>query len=164
MTRLNLIEPGHLTRVHLVAEYKELTQFLHLIQRRIDNNVAMDDIPDRYTLNGGHCKFFYNKGKYVYDRYKLLYENMISRDINTNVERFKHHLNRIYCAYTKELWCEYIPTPRDYKIAIDRIAERIIQKPQLYKDKEVFFKNIKHYGISDYEYTNNIPRDTSLTS
>ena len=36
MTRLNLVEPGDLTDRHLIAEYKEITQFLHIVAKRRD--------------------------------------------------------------------------------------------------------------------------------
>jgi len=145
MTRLNIIEPEHLTRVHLVAEYKEITQFLHLIQRRIHNNVPMDDIPEQYTLNGGHCKFFYNKGKYVQERFTDLYYEMLNREIRVDKAKYLQRLERIILSYTDELRGDYSPSLYDYSIAIDRITERINQKPHLYNDKEIFFNNVSRY-------------------
>jgi len=35
MTRINLIDPSHLTKRHLIAEYKEITQFLHNVKNQI---------------------------------------------------------------------------------------------------------------------------------
>lgn len=60
MTRINLIDPSHLTKRHLIAEYKEITQFLHNVKKS-----NLKDIPKHFTLGTGHVKFFYNKGEYV---------------------------------------------------------------------------------------------------
>jgi deoxyribonuclease (pyrimidine dimer) len=141
MTRINLVDPDVLTKVHLVAEYKELTQFLHLVRKRIDNNHPMDDLPKEYCLNGGHCKFFYDKGEYLYDRYKSLYREMNRRNLNVNKEKYRTNLDRIKNSYNKALFNAYTPSPTAISIAVQRIRERIIQKPHLYPDKDRFMKS-----------------------
>jgi len=145
MTRINLVDPEDLTDVHLVAEYKELTQFLHLVRKRVDNKHPMDDIPEEYCLNGGHCKFFYDKGKYLYRRYIHIRNNLVDRNKNINDEKFRNNLRRIRESYSKELFNDYQPTPAAFKIATDRILERINQKPHLYKDKNRFIRSLSKY-------------------
>ena len=161
MTRINLIDPDHLTQVHAVAEYKEITQFLHIVKKRVEKNHPMDDLPDRYTLNGGHCKFFFNKGLYLYKRYEMLYNNLINRNITIDKTRYKAHRQRFKEAYDDYLWCDYSPTKEDYKIAIARILERIYLKPNMYKDKDRFISKINYYGDLN-EFTPYFPRNTSF--
>ena len=147
MTRINLIEPGHLTRRHLVAEYKELTQFLYLVKKRVDKNDPFDDLPEKYSLNGGHCKFFYDKGKYLYKRYMQLYEEMKSRGVNVDEDKFSNNLKRIRDTFPDNLFNDYQPDARDFSVVIDRINERIREKPQLYPDADVFFSNTERYKV-----------------
>ncbi len=145
MTRINLVEPDHLTQVHAVAEFKEITQFLHLVKKRVKNNHPMDDLPESYTLNGGHCKFFYNKGLYLYKRYGKIYKSLVNRGINVDKTRYNAHRRRFKDSYSSYLWKDYTPTMIDYRIAVLRILERINLKPNLYKDKNRFIKEIHRY-------------------
>lgn len=145
MTRINLISPKHLTIRHLVAEWKEITQFLHIVKHRVDTNHTMNDIPSQFTLNKGHCLFFANKGLYIYNRFESLYNELLNRDINVNYGLFLERQQKIIQSYNSELFRDYIPQSRDYAIVIDRIKERIETKPNLYPDKDRFFDNIHQY-------------------
>jgi deoxyribonuclease (pyrimidine dimer) len=146
MTRLNLIHPSHLTRRHLVAEYKEITQFLWCVKARADKGKDLSDMPKAYTLNKGHCLYFYDKGKYIHDRFVALYDEMISRGINSNVVKFEERRQRILDSYPKMWYNSYTPSKADYQLVINRIGTRILQKPNLYDDQEVFFENVSQYG------------------
>jgi deoxyribonuclease (pyrimidine dimer) len=147
MSRLNLIKPEHLTNIHLVAEYKEITQFLHLIKRRIDFGKSFDDLPKEYTLNGGHCLFFYNKGGYIWRRFIDLYSEMKSRGMNCDDKKYKMRLEKIMWSFggREDLLKDYIPDEKAYAVAIDRIGLRINTKPIMYKDSYRFFNNINEY-------------------
>lgn len=147
MSRLNLIKPEHLTNIHLVAEYKEITQFLHLIRRRIDNGKSFHDIPKEYTLNGGHCLFFYNKGEYIYKRFKDLYSEMKNRNMNCCDDKYKSRIDKIIYSFSdrEDLIKDYEPDRNAYAVAIERIKFRIETKPHMYKDSDRFFKNINVY-------------------
>ena len=148
MTRLNLVQPEDLTQRHLVAEYKEITQFMHLIEKRVNNNHAFDDIPSSYRLNGGHCLFFYNKGKYISKRFVELYNEMKNRGIAVDDDLYRERLERIERIYNLNpdlLNRDYEPFPRDYGIAINRIISRIKSKPNLYPDSSRFFNSLQKY-------------------
>ena len=161
MTRINLIDPQHLTSRHLVAEYKEITQFLHLVKKRVEERHPMDDLPQVYCLNKGHCKFFYDKGLYIYNRYASLKEEMERRNLVVNQERYSYNRDRIHGAYSPELFNDYAPTTADYAVVIERIGYRIKEKPHLYPDMHVFFDSTQYYGVP-YESTPNFTRDTAL--
>lgn len=163
MTRINLIQPRHLTKVHLVAEYKELTQFLHLVKRRVEKGDDFSDLPVQYCLNGGHCKFFYNKGKYLHDRYIKLKAEMLKRKIRVDLEKFNYNLNRIKTSYSAKIYKDYVPDKAAYQVAVDRIGDRILLKPERYPDMNLFFDNVKNYGVI-YEASSDLSRDTSFSS
>lgn len=145
MTRINLLHPSHLTKRHLIAEWKEITQILHLVKKRVDENHPMNDLPPKYTLNGGHIKFFMNKGKYIHDRFLSLADELIARQVNIDYNNFLSRLNRIRGAYSPALFNDYQPDKEAYQILIDRIASRILQKPHLYPDSNRFFDSIPIY-------------------
>lgn len=145
MTRINLIEPNDLTKRHLVAEYKEITQFLHLVRNRVDKGHPMDDIPSDYSLNGGHCLFFFDKGEYIYHRYQALKNGLDLRGVNVDEDKYVSNLSRITDSYSQRLWNDYNPTMRDYSIVIERIQQRIDEKPHLYPDADVFKSSIGKY-------------------
>ncbi len=145
MTRLNIVDAKDLTTKHLVAEYKEILQFLHHVKKRVDNNHPFDDIPPKYTLNGGHCLFFFNKGQYVYNRFVELYEEMHSRGLNVNEEKYAARSQRIIDSYNETLFQDWVPSKEDYGVAIERIVERIEQKPHLYPDANRFYNAIPTY-------------------
>ena len=75
MTRINLVEPGELSNQHLVAEYREIFMVGSALQRSLKSKnwkKIKQNLPKEFTLNVGHVKFFYNKGKYLYKRYRLI--------------------------------------------------------------------------------------------
>lgn len=145
MTRLNLVEPEHLTKRHLVAEYKEITQFLHIVKKRALSKHPNHDLPEKYTLNTGHCKFFFNKGEYIASRFEALRVEMIKRGVTVDKIKFAKRYANILESYTKSTFNDWKPNSRDYTVVIERIAQRINEKPHLYPDKDIFFNSIKTY-------------------
>jgi len=68
MTRINLVKPSELSDQHLVAEYREIFMVGSALQRSIKSKNwkrTKEQLPKDFTLNVGHVKFFYNKGKYL---------------------------------------------------------------------------------------------------
>lgn len=145
MTRINLISPSDLTNRHLVAEYKEITQFCHLVKKRVDSKSSFDDIPKRYTLNGGHCKFFYNKGAYLFFRLVSIKDEMVRRNLKVDLDKYEEKIKRIRESYSKDLFNDYVPITEEYKIVIERISQRINEKKHLYPDADRFFNAIGKY-------------------
>jgi len=128
MTRINLVDPGDLADQHLVAEYREIFMVGPALQRSLKSKNGLTDIPKDFTLNKGHVKFFYNKGKYLHKRYKELIAEMKRRGMNPDPTRkFKTE------QFPKELYKDWKPKKQDITIIKERIEQRIKQKPYWYR-------------------------------
>tara|TARA_Y100001970_G_C14247383_1_gene869284 strand:- start:1350 stop:1757 length:408 start_codon:yes stop_codon:yes gene_type:complete len=135
MTRINIIEPSELTDQHLIAEYREIFMVGGSLNRTLNSKVGYREskVPKRYTLNSGHVYFFYNKGKYLHNRYKELIDEMKKRGFNPDKTRvfptevFKNN----------GLYNDWMPNVEDYKIIRQRIEERISAKPNWYRKTKV---------------------------
>jgi deoxyribonuclease (pyrimidine dimer) len=138
MTRINLIHPQHLTKRHLIAEYRELKHVGHALQRSLKSGKPIE-IPPTFRLNTGHVKFFYDKGLYLKKRYRLIVEDMLKRKIEVTEFNFNKEL------FPEGFYNDYKPTKEAFKIIIERISLRINSKPHLYKDKDIFFESLSEY-------------------
>ncbi len=128
MTRINLVDPGDLSDQHLVAEYREIFMVGPALQRSLKSKNGLTDIPKEFTLNKGHVKFFYNKGKYLHKRYKELIAEMKRRGMKPDPTRkFKRE------QWPNELYKDWTPKDQDITIIRERIQQRINQKPYWYR-------------------------------
>jgi len=131
MTRINIIPTSELADQHLVAEYRELFMVGSALVRTLKSKNAaktLSSLPEKYTLNTGHVKFFYNKGKYLHKRYKELIAEMKARGMNPDPERkFKRE------QWPDILYNDWTPSPEEQLIVRQRIQERIDQKPDWYR-------------------------------
>jgi len=129
MTRINIVHPSELTDQHLIAEYREIFMVGSALQRSLKSKSwDIKSIPKRYTLNTGHVKFFYNKGKYLSKRYDELRTEMKNRGMTPDPTRiFKKE------QWPDELWNDWMPLVGDYKIIRQRIQEKIEMKPNWYR-------------------------------
>ena len=131
MTRINIVVPSELTDQHLIAEYREITMVPGSLKRTLLSKIGYQEkkVPKKFTLNSGHVYFFYNKGKYLDDRYQELIQEMKDRGFNPDPNRkfpidiFKNN----------DLYNDWIPTLEDEKIIRKRLEERIAQKPNWYR-------------------------------
>ena len=132
MTRINIVSPSELTDQHLVAEYREIFMVGSSLQRSLKSkNWNPNIIPKNFTLNTGHVKFFYDKGKYLFNRYVELRKEMKARGMSPDPTRkFKRE------QWPDELWNDWIPRVEDYKIIRKRIKEKIEMKPDWYRRTE----------------------------
>ncbi len=131
MTRINLVDPRELSNQHLVAEYREIFMVGSALQRSMKSknwNKTKQDIPSEFTLNAGHVKFFYNKGKYLNKRYQLIVREMKRRGMNPDSNRrFKKN------QFPLNFYNDWTPTSKDLEIIRKRINEKIKLKPGWYK-------------------------------
>jgi deoxyribonuclease (pyrimidine dimer) len=129
MTRINIVHPSELTDQHLIAEYREIFMVGSSLQRSLKSkNWNPKDIPIKFTLNTGHVKFFYDKGKYLSKRYDELRTEMKARGMTPDITRvFKRE------QWPDELWNDWTPSLEDYKLIRQRIEERINMKPNWYR-------------------------------
>ena len=131
MTRINIIDVSELTDQHLIAEYREITMVPGSLKRTLVSKIGYQEkrVPKKFTLNGGHVYFFYNKGKYLNYRYLEIRNEMRSRGFNPDPNRkfpidiFKNN----------GLYNDWMPTIKDQEIIRERIAERIASKPDWYR-------------------------------
>ena len=131
MTRINLVPITELSDQHLVAEYREIFMVGPSLQRSLKSpnwNKTKETLPKEFTLNKGHVKFFYNKGKYLYNRYLELIKEMKNRGMNPDpLRKFKRE------QWPDELFNDWHPAVKDLEIVRERIQLRIQQKPNWYR-------------------------------
>ncbi len=131
MTRINLINPKELSDQHLIAEYREIFMVGSALQRSIRSKTwvkTKNSLPKRFTLNKGHVRFFYDKGKYLHLRYLKIISEMKRRGMNPDPNRlFKKE------QWPEELYNDWTATEIDKKIVRLRIQEKIDKKPEWYR-------------------------------
>ena len=131
MTRINLVPITELSDQHLVAEYREIFMVGPSLQRSLKSpywNKTKETLPKEFTLNKGHVKFFYNKGKYLYNRYLELIKEMKNRGMSPDpLRKFKRE------QWPDELFNDWMPSAKDLETIRERIQLRIKQKPNWYR-------------------------------
>jgi len=131
LTRINLINPSELSDQHLIAEYREIFMIGSALQRSMRSSrwaQTKELLPKEFTLNSGHVKFFYNKGKYLHKRYLRLVIEMKKEGMNPNQNR-KFKQDQWPC----ELYNDWTPKAKDIELIRERIEQKISQKPNWYK-------------------------------
>ena len=114
MTRINIISPTELTDQHLIAEYREIFMVAGSLRRTLVSKSGYQEskVPKKYTLNQGHVYFFYNKGKYLHNRYNELILEMKNRGFSPSNDRpFPFDV-----FMSNDLYNDWVPTIEDYKI------------------------------------------------
>ena len=135
MTRINLVNPSELSDQHLIAEYREIFMVGSALQRSLKSKSwgkTITKLPKEFTLNRGHVKFFYNKGRYLHKRYLKIIEEMKDRGMNPDPARkFKRE------QWPKEFYNDWEPEKEDLAIVRERIKDKVNQKPDWYRWKKV---------------------------
>jgi deoxyribonuclease (pyrimidine dimer) len=128
MVRINIINPKCLADQHLIAEYDEMLMLLGYVERypKIRVIKGQSEIPENYTLNKGHMKFFKDKLLYLKNRHELIKKEMIKRG-------FKPTKKIDLKKYPKNLRNDWKPRTKDYDIIIERITWKINKKPKYYR-------------------------------
>lgn len=148
MTRINLVDVDILTNKHLMAEYREIQHIPKALARSLKSKQRAkvldgSKIPPKFKLNTGHVTFFFNKGKYLHNRFQDLRAELLRRKFNLKPKEVSFDVYKQH-----ELYNDYIPNDDAYNTVLDRIVSRILEKPHLYPDKEYFFDQIQQR----YEY------------
>lgn len=131
MTRINVLAPEDLTDSHLMAEYRELPMVHGSLARTLKSKRGVDysRISPKYTLNTGHVYQFYNKGKWLHERYEALIAELRSRGYQVDPD--SRSVN--WSLFTENgLYGDWVPDEGAYVVNADRILLRIQQKPHLY--------------------------------
>ena len=120
MTRINSnISVKKLSDEHLLAEHREIKRLPSYLRKAIQCK-SINNIPNQFTLGIGHVKFFLNKQKFIYNRYKEIYQELLNRGFNIEdySNNWKEFINTKY-------FNDYIPTIEEYELLKQRIIERI---------------------------------------
>lgn len=133
MTRVNLVDPAELANQHAFAEWREIRHIPKALARSLKTQSVekiLKKIPKEFCLNSGHVLFFYDKGEYLRKRYDQLTEELITRGYNINRDA-KFDPDDV--MYSPDWNGDYKPDERAIAIIRERIAEKIMQKPDFYK-------------------------------
>ena len=115
MTRINVgIHPRELPDKLLLAEHREITRIPNTVT---SGRAKLRDLPKKFTLGAGHVKFFYSRLGYLSQRYTSLFVECRRRgfqvtDKSTAFEKTDE---------TSGLFGEYVETPEDRQILMERI-------------------------------------------
>ncbi len=133
MTRINSnLDPKTLKRMHLIAEYREITMVPAALRRSLRTRKKEDilaGIPEKFTLNQGHVAFFYNKQRFLKKRFGRLCKEMARRGYKFDLTRGK-----AFDGFDDDFNGFWNSTPADDGLVLARISLRISQKPHLYTD------------------------------
>jgi len=133
LTRINSnLDPKTLKRMHLVAELREITMVPAALRRSLRTRSPEDIakcIPKKFTLNKGHVCFFYDKIKFLNNRFNRLATEMEARGYSPDWSRAS-----AFNGFDSRWLNDWESTPEDDAIVTERINLRISQKPHLYKD------------------------------
>ena len=116
MTRINANIPvKELSDRHLMAEHREI--------KRIPNTIAsgkakIENIPTHFKLGTGHVKFFYDKQKFLLNRYKQIYNECISRGFNVQ------NYEQCWKGIEHKLFGDYSFSEAENNLVRERIALR----------------------------------------
>ena len=120
MTRINSNIPiKRLTDEHLLAEHREIKRLPACLRKSIQCN-SINNIPNKFKLGTGHVKFFLNKQKFIYNRYKKIHEELINRGFN--IEDYSNNWKEFIDT---KYFNDYEPTTEEYELLKQRIIERI---------------------------------------
>ena len=120
MTRINSnISIKKLTDEHLLAEHREIKRLPSCLIKAIQCK-SINKIPNQFTLGTGHVKFFLNKQKFIYNRYKEIYQELLNRGFN--IEDYSNNWKEFIGT---EYFNDYVPTIEEYNLLKQRIIERI---------------------------------------
>ena len=120
MTRINSNIPvKKLSDEHLLAEHREIKRLPSCLRKAIQCK-SINKIPNQFTLGTGHVKFFLDKQKFIYNRYKEIYQELLNRGFNIEdySNNWKEFINTKY-------FNDYVPTIEEYNLLKQRIIERI---------------------------------------
>lgn len=123
MTRVNVIPVHELTREHLIAEYKEIMRLPNNLKKSLNRKskpFSRDEIPEEYKMGKGHVKFFYDKMKFLQNRFEQLIAEMDRRGYTANFTD-----SSIFANCPAIWYNDYVPTKEAMEINRQRIQERL---------------------------------------
>lgn len=126
MTRINLIDPSHLSDKHLLAENHEMLRPLTRVERAVSNGKRPNDfeIPERWKLGKGHELFFMTRLKFLHTRYINVCYEIQKRGFKVDQQKYLHNLGRFTALVDSEWYNPYEPSPEECYLNMARLARR----------------------------------------
>jgi deoxyribonuclease (pyrimidine dimer) len=135
MTRINLVYVKDLADQHLFAEWREIKMIAPAARRSLSSAQTTVQIYGKigiqYTLNTGHVTFFYNKLSFLENRFAELTDELLQRGFD--ITPFNFRTADYLFVYNNLTQREWTPTKQDIQVNIDRIAQRLNEKPTWYR-------------------------------
>lgn len=134
MTRINLVQVTDLADQHLFAEWREIKMIVPAAIRSLRATAPFniyERISPVYTLNAGHVTFFYNKLIFLKDRFDKLTDELHQRSFDITPFDFENEDYEFVWDRMHQI--KWQPTKKDIQVNIDRIAERLKERPSWYR-------------------------------
>lgn len=141
MTRINTVSVRQLSRQHLQGEKKEITRVFGHVRKAQARGLTVKTFngPENYVLGTGHVKFFYNKLKWIWDRYVALTGEMHRRGYNATLIPLESLMEGIDPSWFRT----YTPTEADIMINRFRLVRR--DKDDHYDSLDWCICKLTHY-------------------
>ena len=133
MTRVNVIPVQELNQQMLCGEYREIVRVFALA-RKSQHELHKKKIPHEYVLGTNHVLFFYDKLKYITERYNSICTEMVHRGYVCNrVEQ-----SELERGIDRSLFWGYKVTDAALALNRARISERLTDSAmkKLLKEKK----------------------------
>lgn len=140
MTRINLIDPEHLTDQHLIAEYRELPRIFALALKHNNSGKPMPKVSN-YRMGSGHVIFFYDKILFLIDRQQKIINELLNRNFSIMHTEVDAPINDLSDKYLNN----WSPSTHEISISKQRLKEKLLMRPTFYKHKS------KPVGINFYD-------------
>ena len=125
MTRINSSIPVHsLTDEHLLAEHREIKRLPYCLGKSICS-MSISHIPETFTLGKGHVLFFVDKQKFIYNRYREIFGELLRRGFKPTP-----YFSNWNGMEATQYWKDHNPTDQEHDMLVYRIAERINNSPK----------------------------------
>ena len=133
MTRINLVKVKDLSDQHLMSEWREIKMIPASLNRSLktkSQTQVLKSIPGKYTLSTGHVLFFYDKMSFLHRRFLELDYELKNRNYNIA----EHDATAIFIdGAPAEFRNDWTPDKEAIAINVDRITERLNQRPNWYR-------------------------------
>jgi deoxyribonuclease (pyrimidine dimer) len=106
----------------LIAEYREIMRLPGNLKKSLNRkgkSFSMSEIPSQYKLGKGHVIFFFDKFKFLEERFLELLAEMDRRGYNANFR------DSSMFRVSREYYGDYTPTEEAMEINRQRIKERL---------------------------------------
>lgn len=145
MTRINAnIKPAQLIDQHLIAEYREIIRIPNAYHKNPQTYLnSIKRAPKSFVLGTGHVLYFYDKLEYLHQRFLLLKQEMVIREIVNNIDdsMFLNLPDNLYNCITDN---------DELNNASELVKQRIVERITTMKNKPKYYGKI----ITLAEYLN----------